>query len=84
MPWFKDIPILSFFVSQQDNQRIRTELLVLITPHVVRDERDARALTEDLRQQLPSAAAVPNVSQNLPSTGSPDPTRQLRQKLRLQ
>lgn len=31
---------------------------MLITPHVVHDQRDARALTEDLREQLIHAAAV--------------------------
>ena len=84
VPWFKDIPILSFFVSQQNNQRTKTELLVLITPHVIHDQRDARAFTQDLREQLPSAAAVPDESTNLPSTGSPDPMLNLRRRLRLQ
>jgi len=82
--WFKDIPILSFFVSQQNNQRTKTELLVLITPHMVHDQRDARALPEDLREQLPGAAAVPDESTNLPSSGSPDPMLTLRRRLRLQ
>ena len=84
VPWFKDIPILSFFVSQQNNQRMRTELLVLITPHVIHDQRDARAFTEDLREQIPTAAGVPDRATNLPSTGSADPTMNLRQRLRLQ
>jgi len=84
VPWFKDIPILSFFVSQQNNQRTKTELLVLITPHVIHDQRDARAFTEDLREQLPAAAGVPDRSTTLPATGSPDPMMNLRQKLRLQ
>jgi len=83
-PWFKDISILSFFVSQQNNRRTKTELLVLITPHVVHDQRDARAFTEDLREQLTSAAAVPDGSTNLPSTGSPDPMLNLRRRLWLQ
>ena len=32
---------------------------MLITPHVVHDQRDARALTEDLRSQLINAGLVP-------------------------
>ena len=52
IPFLKDIPILGTLVSTQSNSRMRTELLVLITPHVVHDQRDARALTEDLRNQL--------------------------------
>jgi general secretion pathway protein D len=49
IPFLKDIPILGTLVSTQNNTRMRTELLVLITPHVVHDQRDARSLTEDLR-----------------------------------
>lgn len=68
IPFLKDIPLLSLFVSTQNNSRMRTELLVMITPHVVHDQRDARALTEDLRSQLPAAGLVP---QQLQRTGSP-------------
>ena len=57
---------------------------MLITPHVIHDQRDARAFLEDLREQLPSAAAVPEESTNLPSIGSPDPMLNLRRRLRLQ
>ena len=68
IPFLKDIPILGTLVSTQSNSRMRTELLVLITPHVVHDQRDARALTEDLRNQLINAGLVP---QQLKRQGSP-------------
>ena len=65
--------------------RTRTELLVLITPHVVHDQRDARALTEDLRDQLINAAAVPAAScRALPASGSADPSAPLRRRLGLE
>jgi general secretion pathway protein D len=59
IPLLKDIPLIGSLVSSQDNQRTRQELLVLITPHVVHDQRDARALTEDMRNELINAALVP-------------------------
>ncbi len=59
IPWLKDIPLLGALVSGQSNTRVRTELLVLITPHVVYDQRNARALTEDMRHELLGAALVP-------------------------
>jgi general secretion pathway protein D len=68
IPFLKDIPLLGALVSTQSNSRMRSELLVLITPHVVHDQRDARALTEDLRSQLIGAGLVP---QQLQRTGSP-------------
>jgi len=67
-----------------EQPRTKTELLVLITPHALHDRRDARASAEDLREQLPSAARVAYESTTLPSTGSPDPTLNLRRRLQLQ
>ena len=56
----------------------------MITPHVIHDQRDARALTEDLRDQLINAAAIPAELQRQGPSGSPDPQRWVRQKLRLE
>ena len=84
IPWLKDVPILGLLAGAQSNTRSRTELLVLVTPHVVRDQRDARALTEDLRDQLINAAAIPGQLQNQGQSGSPDPQRRLRRALRLE
>jgi len=81
IPWLKDIPLLGALASSQNNSRQRQELLVLITPHVIRDQHDARALTEDMREQLSGAAAVPE--EIVPQTGSADPNRHLRQELGL-
>jgi len=73
IPFLKDIPILGTLVSTQNNSRMRTELLVLITPHVVHDQRDARALTEDLRGQLLGASLVPQQVQRRGSPGLANP-----------
>ncbi len=83
LPFLKDVPILGLLTGSQDNTRTRTELLILMTPHVLRDQRDARALTEDLREQLPRAAAVPTDLQNLKQNGSTDPQAGLRRSLGL-
>jgi general secretion pathway protein D len=81
IPFLKDVPILSFFTGTQSNTRQRTELIVLLTPHVLHDQRDARALTEDLREQLPRAAYVPDELQQMKRGGSDDPQRRIRTNL---
>jgi general secretion pathway protein D len=75
IPVLKDVPVLGTLFSSQTNSRARTELLVLITPHVVKDQRDARALTEDLRHQLINAGLVRQDLQHKPLRGSPNPNR---------
>ncbi len=84
IPWLKDVPLLGLLAGNQNNTRTRTELLILITPHVIHDQRDARALTEDLRDQLINAAAVPGLLNNLRPSGQSDPSARLRKQLQLQ
>jgi general secretion pathway protein D len=80
IPWLKDVPILGVLAGTQTNTRQRTELLVLLTPHVIRDQSDARALTEDLRAALPRAAQVPALSKSERVSGSEDPNRRIRER----
>jgi general secretion pathway protein D len=73
LPFLKDIPLVGTLFSTQGKSRMRDELLVLITPHVVHDQRDARALTEDLRSQLINAGLVPQQVEHTPATGLSNP-----------
>jgi general secretion pathway protein D len=73
VPFLKDIPLLGTLFSTQGSSRNRTELLVLITPHVVHDQRDARALTEDLRSQLINAGLIPQQLQRRGHPGLANP-----------
>jgi len=82
IPFLKDIPGLGALLGSQNNTRARTELLVLITPRVVQDQRDARALTEDLREGLANAAAVPEELRRQGISGSVDPNERLRRRMR--
>jgi general secretion pathway protein D len=84
IPWLKDVPVLGLLAGNQNNTRQRTELLILITPHVIHDQRDAQTLTEDLRDQLVNAAEVPDVLNNLRPSGDSDPSAPLRRQLHLQ
>ncbi len=81
VPFLKDVPVIGALFGQQSNTRTRNELLVLITPHVIHDQRDALAFTEDLREQLPSAASTPQYLRNLPISGSDDPGAPLIRQL---
>ncbi|MBB2186669.1 type II secretion system secretin GspD [Gluconacetobacter liquefaciens] len=83
IPWLKNIPILGFLAGNQNNSRQRTELLILITPHVIHDERDAVSLMEDLRDTHPNAANVPDELTPMHTTGSADPLRPLRRRVGL-
>ena len=73
----KNIPLLGGLFSTQNNNRTREELLVLITPHVIRSQQEALDLTADMEQQVPNAALVNANLQTTPISGSADPSRAL-------
>jgi general secretion pathway protein D len=52
VPIMGDVPILGHLFRSDDNSVDRTELLIMITPYVVRDSRDARAVTDELRRRI--------------------------------
>ncbi len=81
IPYIKNVPLLGTLFSTQNNQRTRTELLVLITPHVVRTQSDAADLTADLRAELPDAAGVPALLSAQPASSSADPNAALRARI---
>ncbi|WP_077805843.1 type II secretion system secretin GspD [Neoasaia chiangmaiensis] len=83
IPWLKNIPILGILAGNQTNNHQRTELLILITPHVIHDQHDAVSLMEDLRETHPNAANVPDELHNMRESGSPDPQRLIREKVGL-
>ncbi len=60
IPWLKDIPVLGFVFGYRAETTKRTELLVTITPRVVRSREDGDAVTRELREKL--RATIPVVA----------------------
>ena len=59
IPLLQEIPVLGTLFSTKQNDHDRTELLVLLTPRVVHDQREAKGLTEELRRKLPAIGPLP-------------------------
>jgi general secretion pathway protein D len=54
LPFLSEIPVLGGLFGTKNDTRVRTELMVLITPHVVDNLQAARAVTDELRQKFPT------------------------------
>lgn len=52
IPILHDVPVAGALFGARDRRNERTELIVLLTPMVVRDQRGARAATDELRARL--------------------------------
>jgi general secretion pathway protein D len=58
IPYLQDVPVLGNLFRDTGDNKARTELMVLITPHVVDDIRKARKVTDELRHRLPAVQSV--------------------------
>jgi general secretion pathway protein D len=58
VPLLQDIPVLGQLFATDQDQVSRTELLVLITPHVVDSDQKAQSVTDELRRKLPLTRPV--------------------------
>ena len=58
IPLLADIPLFGNLFKSTTDRIERTELLVLLTPRVVRDLQDARDVTRELRERLTSLDAA--------------------------
>jgi general secretion pathway protein D len=58
LPFLSEVPVLGGLFGTKTDNVTRTELIVLITPHVVDNLQKARAVTEELRQKLPAVQTL--------------------------
>lgn len=52
IPLLKDVPVLGTLFSNKTNKGLRTEMIVLITPYVINDDREAESVTSAFRKML--------------------------------
>ena len=60
LPGLHRIPLIGKLFGQTSNENRRTELLVLITPRVVRNRNEARSITNEFRNKLRGLAPPDN------------------------
>ncbi|HMO04355.1 MAG TPA: type II secretion system secretin GspD [Kiritimatiellia bacterium] len=51
VPFLGDIPLLGWLFRSQSDRKQRTNLLIFVTPHIVRDLKDAAAVTAALEKR---------------------------------
>ncbi len=58
IPLLQDIPVLGTLFGSNNANKVRTELLVVITPRVVRSDQDVREVSGEMRQRMKSFSAI--------------------------
>jgi general secretion pathway protein D len=58
IPYLNDIPVLGFLFGATNIEDKRTELLVLLTPRVVRNAEDVKSITDELREKIHATVPI--------------------------
>jgi general secretion pathway protein D len=53
IPFLDEMPYLGYLFKSHSVNTSRTELILLLTPHILRDPDSAAAVTDDIRRKLP-------------------------------
>jgi general secretion pathway protein D len=82
VPFLSRIPVFGRLFGTTDRRSARTELIVLITPRIIRNPEDARRVTDDYQTQfeslkpiLPKGGATPaSETESMPASTEPLPS----------
>jgi len=61
-----DIPVLGRIFRTESDQVDRTELIILITPHVIRDRKEAQSVTAEFEDRIRGLKGMLNRVQKPP------------------
>jgi len=64
VPFLKDVPVLGNFFKTENKTNIRTNLLLFITPRIIRDQFEARDVTREKAYKLENEISVFNSGPN--------------------
>jgi len=55
IPFLMDIPVIGRFFGLTTDSTDRTELVMLLTPRVIRNDQEARSVTDEFKKRLSTA-----------------------------
>lgn len=70
-PWLIKIPIVHYLFGNKSREKKRTELVILLTPHIVKDQHQATAVTRDVADKFTD----PGMNKELKKSIHPKPNR---------
>jgi general secretion pathway protein D len=52
VPWISKVPLIGWLFGNTEDDKSRAELIILLTPHVMRNQKEAQAVTADYVDQM--------------------------------
>jgi general secretion pathway protein D len=59
VPYLSEIPVLGAAFDNRTDTNDRTELMVMITPHIVRNQAEAKAAADEIRRRIQDTVSAP-------------------------
>jgi len=69
IPFLNSIPILGYLFGSNDNKSTKTEIIVLLTPHVIRNQEDAGKVTTDYLKRIKGDTKDVNLNEYINTDG---------------
>ena len=69
VPGAGDVPVLGALFRNRSDKVAKTELLILITPRVIRNGQESRTVTDELRQRISGADGLITTGIGIPAVG---------------
>ncbi|MBI5591145.1 MAG: type II secretion system secretin GspD [Deltaproteobacteria bacterium] len=60
VPFLKDIPVLGYLFGAVSKQLTKTELIIMITPHVIKNRSQADEITREFSQKVKDLQQIPS------------------------
>lgn len=65
LPWLVKIPIIGYLFGNTSKEKERTELVILLTPHIVKDNTDAAAVTDRFIEKFKDEKMSDDIQKNV-------------------
>ena len=65
IPFLSKIPLLGYLFGNTDKDNTRTELVILLTPHVIKSQQDAKAATDKQVGRMTDERVIKNLERDL-------------------
>lgn len=65
LPWLVKIPIIGYLFGNTSKDKDRTELVILLTPHIVKDQEDATSVTDRFIEKFKDEKMSADIQQNV-------------------
>lgn len=79
IPWLSKIPILGYLFGNTENGNTRTELVILLTPYIIKNQEDVASITNKFTERVTDKEIIEGLQKNV-HNGNQEPKEAEKKK----